>query len=280
MGGYLHGCFGYNGIAGSGISIAAGSMMGGDTKERLMENSRIGQHISQQYNVELEDIRNNVLAMGGLVEEQIRDAIKALVSGDSQLGETVITNDFKINALEVHIDEECARILARRQPTTSDLRLIVAVIKTITDLERIGDEAEKVARMAVELAALERPRTNYRETENLGEHVQSMVHKALDAFARLDIDAAISVAAEDKNVDHEYEGILRQLMTHMMEDPRSIKRVMDVIWSIRALERIGDHAKNICEYVIFLVKGKDVRHLGLDEIKKEVIGIQPEEQTE
>ncbi|WP_455202306.1 phosphate signaling complex protein PhoU [Kaarinaea lacus] len=235
-----------------------------------MDNSTLGHHISQQFNVELEDIRSKVLAMGGLVEQQIQDAIKALVTADIELAEGVVKNDVKINALEVNIDEECARILARRQPAASDLRLIVAVIKTITDLERIGDEAEKVARMAVELADLDRPRSQYHETQTLGESVQRMVHDALDAFARMDVEAALKVAQYDEEVDHKYEGILRQLITHMMEDPRSIKRVMDVIWSVRALERIGDHAKNICEYIIYLVKGKDVRHLGLDAIEKEL----------
>ncbi|HEY5601667.1 MAG TPA: phosphate signaling complex protein PhoU [Gammaproteobacteria bacterium] len=235
-----------------------------------MEKSSLGHHISQQFNAELEDIRSKVLAMGGLVEQQIHDALTALVTGNVDLAEGVVKNDVKVNALEVTIDEECARILARRQPAAGDLRLIVAVIKTITDLERIGDEAEKVARMAVELAELERPRNQYHEAQHLGEGVQRMVHDALDAFARTDVEAALKVAQYDKEVDIKYEGILRQLITHMMEDPRSIKRVMDVIWSIRALERIGDHAKNICEYIIYLVKGKDVRHLGIEAIEKEL----------
>jgi phosphate transport system protein len=235
-----------------------------------MEKSSLGHHISQQFNAELEDIRTKVLTMGGLVEQQIQDALNALVTANVELAENVVKNDVKVNALEVNIDEECARILARRQPAASDLRLIVAVIKTITDLERIGDEAEKVARMAAELANLERPRNQYHETQHLGESVQHMVHDALDAFARMDVEAALKVALYDEEVDLKYEGILRQLITHMMEDPRSIKRVMDVIWSIRALERIGDHAKNICEYIIYLVKGKDVRHLGFDVIEKEL----------
>jgi phosphate transport system protein len=218
----------------------------------------------------LEDVRSKVLAMGGIVEQQIQNAVKALVSADVELAEGVVKDDVRINALEVNIDEECARILARRQPAASDLRLIVAVIKTITDLERIGDEAEKVARMAIDLAEQERPRSQYQETQALGERVQRMVHNALDAFARMDVEAAFQVAQYDEEIDHQYEGILRQLVTHMMEDPRSIKRVMDVIWSVRALERIGDHAKNICEYIIYLVKGKDVRHLGLEAIEKEL----------
>jgi len=236
-----------------------------------MDNNFLGHHISQQFNVELEDIRTRVLTMGGFVEQQIQDAITALVTADVELAKSVVKNDVKVNAFEVNIDEECARILARRQPAASDLRLVVAVIKTITDLERIGDEAEKVARMAVELAELERPRNQYHETQSLGEHVKSMLNGALDAFARMDVEAALKVAKEDEDVDHEYEGILRQQITHMMEDPRSIKRAMDVIWSLRALERIGDHSKNICEYIIYFVKGKDVRHLGLQEMEKEVV---------
>ncbi|MGD8568943.1 MAG: phosphate signaling complex protein PhoU [Gammaproteobacteria bacterium] len=235
-----------------------------------MSTNSLGPHISQQFNSELEDVRSKVLAMGGIVEQQIQNAVKALVSADVELAEGVVKDDVRINALEVNIDEECARILARRQPAASDLRLIVAVIKTITDLERIGDEAEKVARMAIDLAEQERPRSQYQETQALGERVQRMVHNALDAFARMDVEAAFQVAQYDEEIDHQYEGILRQLVTHMMEDPRSIKRVMDVIWSVRALERIGDHAKNICEYIIYLVKGKDVRHLGLEAIEKEL----------
>lgn len=233
-----------------------------------VDKESIGHHISQRYNAELEDIRNKVLQMGGLVEQQIQDAVKALVDGDVETAEQVITNDYKVNALEVSIDEECTHVLARRQPAASDLRLIVAVIKTITDLERIGDEAEKIARMAIHLSTMDRPRNQYVEIQSLGQHVHKLVHDALDTFARMDPEAAFNVATGDQKVDHEYEGVMRQLVTHMMEDPRSIRRVMDVIWSARALERIGDHARNICEYVIYLVKGKDVRHISMEQMKK------------
>ncbi|MEJ2344699.1 MAG: phosphate signaling complex protein PhoU [Gammaproteobacteria bacterium] len=234
-----------------------------------MEKFQLGHHISQQFNVELEDIRNRVLTMGGVVEQQISDAINALVQGDVELCQEVITNDYKVNAMEVTLDEECAQTLARRQPAASDLRLIVAVIKTITDLERIGDQAEKVARMGLHLAEMERPKNQFIEIQSLGNHVRDMLHSALDAFARMDVDAAVEVAHRDLKVDHEYEGIMRQMITFMMEDPRAIARSLDVMWAARALERIGDHARNIGEYVIYLVKGKDVRHISLEQMEKE-----------
>jgi phosphate transport system protein len=232
----------------------------------------ISTHISRQFNAELEEIRSRVLQMGGLVEQQIDQALNALVRGDTALGEAVIMDDTKVNKLEVTIDEECQHILARRQPAASDLRLVVAVIKTITDIERIGDEAEKIARMAVRLAGEERPRSNYAEIQALGNHVRQMVHDALDAFARVDIEAAIRIAQEDRKVDQQYEAVMRQMITFMMEDPRTISRVLNVIWAARALERIGDHASNICEYIIYLVKGKDVRHTSLEQIEKEILG--------
>jgi phosphate transport system protein len=233
-----------------------------------MKSKDLGHHISQQYTAELEDIRNKVLTMGGLVEQQLVDSVKALVEGDSQLGETAVTMDFKVNALEVTIDEECSQILARRQPTAGDLRLVVAIIKTITDLERIGDEAEKIGHLAMHLASMEGNKQHFIAIQHLGEHVHSMVHDALDAFARLDVETAIDVAKRDSNVDEKYNGITRQLITYMMEDPRSITRSLDVMWAARALERIGDHAKNICEYVIYLVEGKDVRHTSIEQMEK------------
>jgi phosphate transport system protein len=230
----------------------------------------ISTHISREYNEELEDIRTRVLQMGGLVEKHTEQALAALLKGDAELGGTISTNDYLVNKMEVGIDEECSQIIARRQPAASDLRLVMAVIKTITDLERIGDEADKIARMAVRLAGEERLKNNYVEIQYLGNHVKGMVHDALDAFARLDTDAALRVAREDRQVDMEYEGVMRQMITHMMEDPRTITRVLNVIWAARALERIGDHARNICEYVIYLVKGKDIRHISLDQVEREL----------
>lgn len=225
-----------------------------------MQPTDITDHISRRFNADLEQLRHNVMTMGGLVETQLSSAISAIVSGDSELGLKVAKDDYKVNRIEVTIDEECSRILATRSPAAGDLRLIVAIIKTITDLERIGDEAEKIGFIASKLAAMDRPVDSYRELKSLGNHVLQMVRDAMNAFARLDVKASHAVVAEDEDVDKEYETIVRQGITFMMEDPRSIKRVMNVMWVARALERIGDHAKNICEYVIYMVEGRDVRH--------------------
>ena len=234
-----------------------------------MDKHGIRQHISRKFNEELEDLRSKVLAMGGLVEQQIGDAVKSLVEGNVELAEAVIARDVRVNALEVDIDEECAQILACRQPTASDLRLIVAVIKTITDLERIGDQAERVGRMALHLAEMERPKSQYSELQHMGDIVTKMLHETLDAFARMDPEAGVEVVRQDLKVDSEYESITRQMITHMMEDPRNVKRTLDILWSARALERIGDHARNICEYIIYFVKGKDVRHTTLEQLEQE-----------
>lgn len=225
-----------------------------------MRTSNLTDHISRRFNKDIEDLRNNVLTMGGLVESQLSRAIAAIVSGDSDLGLKVANDDYKVNSLEVSIDEECSRILATRSPAAGDLRLIVAIIKTITDLERVGDEAEKIGFLASQLAAMDRPSDSYRELRYLGNHVAEMLRAAMDAFARLDVDAALGVVKEDEAVDDEYDAITRQCITFMMEDPRSIRRFMNVTWAARSLERIGDHAKNIGEYVIYMVQGRDVRH--------------------
>lgn len=225
-----------------------------------MRTSDLSGHISQRFNKDLEDLRSNVLKMGGLVETQLSRAITAVVTGDSELGLKVASDDYLVNKLEVQIDEECSRVLATRAPAAGDLRMIVAIIKTITDLERIGDEAEKIGFLASKLAEMDRPTDSYRELKNLGNHVLQMLRDAMNAFARLDVEAGATVIREDDVVDEEYDALTRQGITFMMEDPRSIKRVMNVTWAARALERIGDHAKNICEYIVYMVEGRDVRH--------------------
>lgn len=230
------------------------------------------QHISQQFENELQDVRSRVLAMGGLVEQQVANAMDALVTGNPDLARDVISFDDDVNDLELSIDEECIQIIALRQPTASDLRLVSGILKTITDLERIGDESVRIAKMAINLSEKDRPKRNYRELQSLGNHVRGMLRDSLDAFARLDVDMALRVAKEDKEVDAEYEGIIRQLMTYMMEDNRAVTRVIDMMWSARSLERIGDHANNICEHIIYLVEGKDVRHLSVEKAEKIIRG--------
>jgi phosphate transport system protein len=235
-----------------------------------MDATSLGPHISRRFNEDLEKLRTHVLQMGGLVEKQMSDAVVALVEGNGNLADEVSRNDHRVNAMEVAIDEECSRILATRAPAASDLRLIVAIIKTITDLERIGDEAEKVGYIAARLAVMERPTDRYREIKNLGRLVHQMLHSSLDAFARLDADAALKIVQDDRVVDEEYEAIQRQCITFMMEDPRTITRSIEVLWVSRALERIGDHAKNICEYVVYMVHGKDIRHTAHDRSLQQV----------
>ena len=236
----------------------------------MMDTSDLSHHIHSRYNAELEGVRTGVLQMGGLVEQQLQNGVRAIVTGDSKLGEEVARSDHRVNAMEVAIDEDCSRILATRAPTASDLRLIVAIIKTITDLERIGDETEKLGHAAARLANADRAADRYRELKHVGELVADMVHGALAAFARLDVEAALAVARRDRGIDEEYEAIQRQCITFMMEDPRAIRRTLDVLALARALERIGDHAKNICEYVVYMVLGKDIRHLSLDDVERQL----------
>ena len=229
-------------------------------------------HISQQFNADLEEIKANMLEMGGMVEKQLADAIDAIITADSGLAQLVREDDATINAMEIKIDEECNRILVRRQPAASDLRLVLTIIKTVNDLERIGDESAKVAKLAIELTEQGESSKGYIEIRHIGERVRKMVYTALDAFARYDLDAALQVAREDVSVDVEYSTTMREMITYMIEDPRSITRVLNVIWALRSLERIGDHAKNIAEHVVYLVKGTDVRHLGLSGLEERVKG--------
>lgn len=227
-------------------------------------------HISQQFNSELDDIKTRMLEMGGVVEKQVADATTAFMNQDSGLAEEVKSGDRVVNGLEVAIDEECTIILARRQPAASDLRLVLSISRVISDLERMGDEASKVAESAIKLGELGGLPRSVLEIRHIGDHVLSMVRNALDAFARFDSDMALEVAEEDNAVDMEYATAMRSLVTYMMEDPRTISSVLQVLWALRSLERIGDHARNIAEHVIYLVKGADVRHVNLDEMSAAV----------
>lgn len=225
-------------------------------------------HTSQRYNTELEGLRSSVLTMGGLVERQCRQALEALVNGDEQLAGTVAKSDFEVNDLELQISAQCTDILARRQPAARDLRMVVAIIRMVANLERIGDEAAKVGRKALKLAD-DRDRQSYnREPQHLGEGVTAMLRGALDAFARLDVDAAIGIIARDHEIDREFRTLNRLMMTHMLEQPQQLKNMLRVNSCARAFERIGDHAVNLCEEVIYLVEGSDVRHLSVEEVRQ------------
>lgn len=225
-----------------------------------METNKVGQHISQQFDRELEDIRNKVLIMGGLVEQQIELAIKSFSSGDMDLAEQVIKQDDQVNAMESAIDQECIQIIALRQPTAFDLRMLISVIKILTEIERVGDQAKRIAQMAIHLTSDSDHVDSYYELHHIGEMIKVMLHQALDAFARMDTEGVAEINEQDDNVNREYKSIIRQLVTRMMEDPRNISRSLDVLWAARALERIGDHSCNIGEYVIYMMKGEDVRH--------------------
>ncbi len=232
-----------------------------------MDNLQIGRHISGQFNEDLERVINNVMHMGGLVEKQLTDALASVQQGDVSLAKEVLSNDYQVNAYEVSIDDDCTRIIAKRQPAAGDLRLIMAIVKTIADLERIGDEAEKIAKVALESFSSQQQDLLV-NLDNLGRRVLEFLQASLDAFTRMDCDTAIKIHEMDDKINREYEALMRQLMTYMMEDPRSIPQVMTVIWSARALERIGDRCQNICEYIIYFVKGKVVRHTTAEDMKK------------
>ena len=225
-----------------------------------MDKLNLTKHISSQFNDEIEQVRNHVMAMGGLIEQQLSDALTAIANSDAELAQRVIANDLLVNDWEIKIDAECTRIIAKRQPAASDLRLIMAIIKAISDLERIAKVALESFSSAQQDLLI--------NLENMGRHVAQMLHEVLDAFARMDVESALAVYKEDKKVDREYEAITRQLMTYMMEDPRSIPKIMNVLWSARSLERIGDRCKNVSEYVISFVKGRDVRHSDEDSLEQ------------
>ena len=219
-------------------------------------------HSSKQYDSDLEAIRSRVLLMGGIVENQLHDAISAFKDGDLALAEHVIKGDENVNRLEITLDDACSHLIVRRQPTANDLRTVMATLKVITDLERIGDESTKIARMAKNLheRGLLAMLNHYEAIHVIASSTSELLHDALDAFARLDDKQALEIIAHDKAIDHEFRSIIRTMITFMMEDPRTISLALDVLWAAKAIERIGDHAKNIAEYVVFIVAGKDIRH--------------------
>lgn len=231
------------------------------------KNTSQGRHILTQFDAELQDVRNAVLSMGGEVEKQLSDAIRAIGDNDHELADRVLHNDTRINAFEMDIDNACTQLIAKRQPTARDLRQIIATLKTIADLERIGDEVKKLARVAKETFSSEQQHL-LSSLENLGTLVLTMLRKVLNAFARMDAEDALEVHRADNDIDRQYEAMLRQLMTYMMEDPRSIPKIMDVVFSARSLERIGDRCQNLAEYIIFNVHGKDVRHTSADSMEE------------
>ncbi|GAA6151302.1 phosphate signaling complex protein PhoU [Pseudoteredinibacter isoporae] len=235
-----------------------------------MDNLNLDQHISGQFNADLEELKTQLLEMGGVVQQQIIDAVDAIEQADSELAEKVMVIEDEVDNREVSLDENCTTVLARRQPAASDLRMVLAVSKATRDLERMGDEAQKIAKMAIALNEEGQAPHGYVELRHIGDIVEKMVNSTLDAFARFDVDAAVKVARDDKAVDREYKSAMRELVTYMMEDPRSIGRVMNIIWALRSLERIGDHARNIAEHIVYLVKGLDVRHTSVKEMERQV----------
>lgn len=217
-------------------------------------------HISEQFDAELDAARNLLMEMGGLVEQQVHDASQALINQDDELAGRVRENDARINQLEVDIDEQCIHVIARRQPAATDLRTLISIMKASTDLERIGDEAGRIAKMAQALAGMEYPADQYSDIRQLSALAEEILANSLDAFARLDADGAMKAIASDEQIDQGYNAIVRERGSNMRQDAAGIDRAMNVIWAARALERIGDHAKNLSEYVVYLVKGQDVRH--------------------
>lgn len=219
------------------------------------------EHSSKQYDLDLEAIHSKVLLMGGLVENQFHDAINCFRTGDAELAEQIIKTDENVNRLEVTLDDTCSHLIVKRQPAANDLRSVMATIKAITDLERIGDEATKIARAGKTIRERGVASINHYETIRvISNRTSEMLHDALDAFARLDVQQATRLIAQDELIDHEFRSIMRTLITFMMEDPRTISAALDTLWVAKAIERIGDHAKNIAEYVIYVVEGKDIRH--------------------
>ena len=228
-------------------------------------------HLSTQFDTELTAVSSRVLELGGLVESQIRHAVYALAQFSPEAASEVIEAEARVNAMEVDIDRELSSIIARRQPTARDLRLLIAISKTTANLERVGDEAEKIARMVKSIidsgSARSLPSLELRVASDLA---SGLLRKALDAFARLDTTAAVAIMKEDNLIDQEFDGFVRKLITYMMEDPRTISASLDLLFLAKAIERIGDHAKNIAEFIIYIVKGADVRHTTMEQVESAV----------
>ena len=236
----------------------------------MKTNLHLGEHISQRFNEELEEVRSKVLYMGGVVEEQLANALRVLLNDERKLAREVIDTDAIVNSLEVEIDEECTRIVARRQPAAIDLRLVMTVSKTINDLERIGDEAKRVAKMSSKDmdGALE---DDIRaDLQLIGDLVRKMLRQVLDSFARSDVDTAVLVVKADRKVDENYKKVIKQLVKHMSRTPDTIPAVMNIIWAARSLERLADRCQNIAEHIIYMVIGTDVRHIKLDDVLAEI----------
>lgn len=218
------------------------------------------QHISRKFNEDLESLKTQMLEMGGQVARQVANAVESLANADSRLAEQVLRVEEDIDNREMALDEHSTLIIAKRQPTASDLRMVMSITRIARDLERIGDEATKIAKMSLALSDEGAAPRGYTEIRHIASAVRSMLDDALDAYTRFDVEAALRTLAADEQVDMDYRTAVRELVTYMMEDPRSISRVINVLWALRSLERIGDHAKNICEQVVYLVKGADIRH--------------------
>ncbi len=228
-------------------------------------------HLSTQFDSELTSVSSQVMEMGGLVESQIRQAIYSLSQFSMEATEQVSANEARVNAMEVEIDHALSSIIARRQPTARDLRLLIAISKTTANLERVGDEAEKIARMVRSIIQSGAPRSlPSLELRVAADLASGLLNKALDAFARLDVNAAVTILKEDDLIDQEFDGFVRKLVTYMMEDPRTISPSLDLLFLAKAIERIGDHSKNIAEFIIYVVKGEDIRHTSMEKIESVV----------
>lgn len=228
----------------------------------------MAEHISSQFNQELENVRTLVMKMGGLVEQQLQNVIKGLSEADSTILKTVVETDRTVNEMEVNIDDQCQLIIARRQPAAGDLRLVLTVTRIITDLERVGDEVKKIALYGNGLIDKNGVLPNqFQDLNRLAERCQKMILTALDAFARLDATAVMSLRKAEEALDHEYDNLLRQQITYMMEDPRTISTSLSILFMFKAIERIGDHALNVSEHVVYLAKGIDIRHSPLEQVK-------------